>query len=257
MLLLGAWPVFGDMRAGMEAFRNKEYQKAFRELKAAAEAGQAEAQFDLGVLYAQGRGVQRDLTEATRWYRKAAEQGNAEAEFALGQMYSLGWGVPRDEADALRWLEMANDPDSTGPPTDWALVEGYGVAKDDKEAAHWYQLAAEKGHAEAQYNLGRLYATAKGVPRDEEQALRWVRAAATQGLAPAQAHFGMRYATGNGIAQDHRLAYLWLTLAFLRGDKSVEKLRTAEAAKLTPEQVAATEQAAQNWKPRMTPRAKL
>ena len=117
----------------MAAFRNKDYATAFREWKAAAEAGQAEAQFDLGLLYAQGLGVTRDMSEAGRWYRKAAEQGNAEAEFALGQMYSRGWGVPRDEADALRWLQMANSPDTEGPPTEWAVVEGYGVPQDQKQ----------------------------------------------------------------------------------------------------------------------------
>jgi hypothetical protein len=102
-----------------------------------------------------------------------------------------------------------------------------------------------------------LYATGQGVPRDQGQALHWVRAAASQGYAPGQARFGMRYATGNGIVQDHRLAYFWLTLAFLHGDKSQEKLRAAEATKLTPDVVAATEQAAQSWKPRVAPRAKI
>jgi TPR repeat protein len=256
-ILLGAGAAWADTAAGMQAFRNKDYQTAYREWKTAAEGGQAEAQFDLGVLYAQGLGVKRDLTEAASWYRKAAEQGNAEAEFALGQMYSRGWGVPRDEADAMRWMQMANDPVSDGPPTDWARVEGYGVEQDQKQAAYWYDLAAQKGHAEAQYNLARLYASGQGVPRDQEQALRWVRAAASQGYAPAQARFGMRYATGSGIQQDHRLAYFWLTLAYLHGDKSQEKLRTAEAAKLSPDVVTATEQSAQGWKPRVPQRAKL
>ena len=256
VFVLGAGAVWGDTAAGMQAFRNKDYQTAYREWKAAADAGQAEAEFDLGVLYAQGLGVGRDLNEAANWYRKAAEQGNAAAEFALGQMYSRGWGAPRDAADAMRWMQMANDPSSDGPPTDWTLIEGYGIAKDQKQAAYWYEKAAVQGHAEAQFNLARLYATGQGVPRDQEEALRWVRAAASQGYAPAQARFGMRYAEGNGIEQNHRLAYFWLTLAFLHGDKSVEKLRTAEAAKLTPDVAAATEHQAQNWKPRTAPQPK-
>jgi uncharacterized protein len=255
-LLFGAGCLWADTAAGTEAFRNGDYQKAFREWKAAADAGQAEAQFDLGVLYAQGRGVDRDLNEAARWYRQAAEQGNAEAQFALGQMYSRGWGVPRDEADALRWFQMATDPNSDGPPTDWAIVDGYGVQQDQRQAAYWYQEAAEQGHVEAQFNLGRLYATGQGVARDPEQALRWIRAAASQGYVPAEARFGMRYASGSGIGQDHRLAYFWLTLAFLRGDKSVEKVRAAEAAKLSPEVVATTDRAAQSWKPRIISRGK-
>jgi TPR repeat protein len=254
-ILLSVPAAWCDVAAGMQAFRNKDYQKAFHEWKVSADAGQAEAQFDLGLLYAQGLGVQRDLTVAASWYRKSAEQGNAEAEFALGQMYSRGWGVPRDQSDALRWLQMASDPDSEGPPSDWTVIEGYGMPQDDKQAAYWYQLAAEKGHAEAQYNLGRLYATGKGVAHDEEQALRWVRAAASQGLAPAQGRLGMRYATGNAIPQDNQKAYFWLTLAYLHGDKGNEKMRTAIAAKLPAADVASTEQAAQNWHPRKAPPA--
>ena len=243
-------PVWADTAAGIAAFRNKDYATAFREWKAAADAGQAEAQFDLGLLYAQGLGVKRDMGEAARWYRLAAEQGNAEAEFALGQMYSRGWGVPRDQADALRWMQMANTPETDGPPTEWAVVEGYGMAQDQKQAAYWYQLAAEKGHAEAQYNIARLYATGNGIPHDEEQAARWVRAAASQGYAPAQARLGIRYANGQGMQEDARRAYFWLTLAYLHGEKSVAKLRAAEAAKLKPDEASATELAAQNWKPR-------
>jgi TPR repeat protein len=256
ILLFGAGCTWADTAAGMEAFRNRDYQKAFREWKAAADAGEAEAQFDLGVLYAQGRGVERDLDEAARWYRQAAEQGNAAAQFALGQMYSRGWGMPRDESDALRWFQMANDPNSDGPPTDWAVIDGYGVQQDQQAAAYWYRQAAEQGHAEAQFNLGRLYATGQGVPRDQEEALRWIRAAASQGYLPAEVRFGIRYATGNGIGQDHQRAYFWLTLAFLRGEKSVEKIRAVEAAKLTPDVTAAMDRAAQNWKPRIIPRGR-
>jgi uncharacterized protein len=239
-----------DTAAGMGAFRNKDYSRAYKEWKTAAEAGQAEAQFDLGVLYAQGLGVPRDLSEAARWYSRAAEQGNAEAQFALGQMCSRGWGVPRDEADAMRWFQLANGNESDGSPTGWEAIQGYGTPQDPQKAAYWYRQAAEKGHAEAQFNLGRLYATGSGVPHDEEQATRWVRASASQGFAPAQARLGMRYAEGNGVTQDDRRAFFWLTLAYLHGEKRVEKLRGTVAAKLNPADVSAAEQAAQNWKPR-------
>jgi TPR repeat protein len=251
VLMSIAVPAFADTAAGLEAFKNKNYQRAYREWKAAAEAGHAEAQFDLGVLYAQGLGVPRDLTVAASWYLKSAEQGNPEAQFALGQMYSRGWGVPRDEADALRWFQMANSVDSDGPPTDWTVVEGYGVPQDPQRAAYWYHQAADKGHPEAQFNLARLYASGKGVKRDEEQAARWVSAAAAQGYAPAQANLGERYATGNGVVKSERRAYFWLTLALLHGDKSVQKMRSAEAANLKPADVTSQDRAAQNWKPRI------
>jgi uncharacterized protein len=256
VLLLTAVPAFADTAAGLAAFKLKNYELACREWKASADAGLAEAQFDLGVLYAQGLGVRRDLTEAANWYRKSAEQGNPEAEFALGQLYSRGWGVPRDEADAIRWFQMANSVESDGPPTDWSPVEGYGMPRDYKQAAYWYQRAADKNHPEAEFNLGRLYAGGNGVKRDQEQAARWISAAATQGFAPAMADLGGRYDTASGVAREGKLAYFWLTLAFLHGDKSVEKLRAAEAAKLSPAEVAVQDRAAQNWKPRMAAQPK-
>ena len=253
IVLLFTVGAFADTAAGVATFKSKDYQKAYQEWKAAAESGKAEAQFDLGLLYAQGLGVRRDLTEAARWYRASADQGNAEAEFALGQMYSRGWGVPRDEVDALRWLQMANSVDSDGPPTNWAAIEGYGEAKDAKQAVYWYRQAAEKGHPQAQFNLALLYAHGEGVKRDEEQAARWVSASASQGYAPALTEFGERYTTGRGVKQDDKRAYFWLTLAFLHGDRSVERQRSAEAAKMPPAEVAAQDHAAQNWKPRMSP----
>jgi len=253
VILLAVVPSFADTAAGLAAFKSKDYGKAFHEWKTAAEGGQAEAQFDLGVLYAQGLGVGRDLNEAASWYRKSAVQGNAEAQFALGQLYSRGWGIPRDTADAIRWFQIANSVDSDGPPTDWLVVDGFGAPQDEQQAAYWYWQAADNGHAEAQYSLGRLYATGKGVKRDEEQAARWISASAAQGYAPALSELGKRFAAGNGVDQNDKRAYFWLTLAFLHGDRSAEKTRSAEAAKLQPADISDQEHAAQNWKPRMAP----
>jgi uncharacterized protein len=251
VLLFCAAPTWADTQAGLDAFKNKDYQRAFREWRVSADAGMADAQFDLGVLYAHGLGVPQDLGEAERWYRQSAEQGYPDAEFALGEMYSRGWGAgARDQANAMRWLQLESSGDGM-PTADWDTVSDYGLPKDQKQAAYWYRLAAEKGLAEAQYSLGRLYATGKGVPHDEEQATAWVRSAASQGFPPAEARLGARYAAGKGTTQDDRLAYFWLTLAFLHGEKSAEKLRSAEAAKLKPADVNATDLQAQRWKPRM------
>jgi len=66
----------------------------FAETKKKAEAGDAEAQCVLGVMYANGKGVLKDDEEAVKWYRKAAVQGNAKAQFNLGIAYENGLGVP-------------------------------------------------------------------------------------------------------------------------------------------------------------------
>ena len=134
-------------------------------LRARAEQGDADAQRDLGVMYANGRGIPQDDVEAVRLYRLAAEQGNASAQSNLGFMYATGRGVPQDDAEAVRW----------------------------------WQLAAEQGHADAQYNLGVMYDDGRGVPQDDAEAVRWYRLAADQGQALAQYNLGVMYAVGRGV----------------------------------------------------------
>jgi TPR repeat protein len=73
----------------------------------AAEQGDTDAQYMLGILYSNGQGVPQDYVQAVLWYRKAAEQGNAQAQRMLGTAYGAGRGVPRDFAEAYFWLDVA------------------------------------------------------------------------------------------------------------------------------------------------------
>src|ERR1700678_3031156 len=86
---------FADTAAGTAAFKRGDIATAYREWKAAADAGDANAEVNLGLLYAAGKGVDRDLAEAMRLYGLAADQGNAQGQYRLGQMYSQGWGVAK------------------------------------------------------------------------------------------------------------------------------------------------------------------
>ena len=73
----------------------------------AAEQGVADAQFNLGVMYATGKGIPKNGTEAVRWFRMAAEQGDAKAQFNLGVMYyETGSGVPKDNVQAYAWVNI-------------------------------------------------------------------------------------------------------------------------------------------------------
>ena len=73
----------------------------------AAEQGEALAQFNLGLMYANGRGVLKDEAEAVRWFRLAAEQGEALAQSNLGAMYANGRGVLKDSVLAHMWFNIA------------------------------------------------------------------------------------------------------------------------------------------------------
>src|SRR4051812_31596336 len=83
---------------GVQAAKSGDYQTALTLLTPLAEAGEPQAEFTLGVLYANGYGVAKDPAVAARWYRRAADKGLAEAQNNLGALYSNGEGVPHDHA---------------------------------------------------------------------------------------------------------------------------------------------------------------
>jgi len=76
----------GSVQAGIRAYETKNYARAYEVWQPLAEAGEARAQFHLGALYFEGRGVPRDLTQARRWLRRALEQGQERARFLLGRV---------------------------------------------------------------------------------------------------------------------------------------------------------------------------
>ena len=80
-----------------------EEAKEFEKTKALAEKGDAKAQYNLGLMYFNGRGGKQDFKEAVKWHQKAADQGHAMAQYNLGNMYYNGWGVKQDFKEAVKW----------------------------------------------------------------------------------------------------------------------------------------------------------
>ena len=144
-----------------------------------AERGNSSAQYNLGVLYDNGRGVRKDYKEAVKWYRKAAEQGLAGAQNNLGVLYD----------------------------------NGQGVRKDYKEAVKWYRKSAEQGYSKAQSNLGMMYAKGKGVLQDYKEAVKWYRKSAEQGYSPSHYLLGVMYHNGTGVPKDYVMTLMYWNLA--------------------------------------------
>ena len=69
--------------------------------------GNAGAQFNLALCYRNGRGLEKNDTEAVQWYHKAAEQGYAEAQYNLGYCYLMGYGVKKNHPEAIKWFRKA------------------------------------------------------------------------------------------------------------------------------------------------------
>ena len=186
--------------------------------------GEAEAQFNLGVMYHTGEGVTQDYSEAVRWYQKAAKQGDAKAQFNLGVMYYHGEGVAEDKREAVRWYQkVAKQGDADAQYNlGWMYHTGEGVTQDYSEAVRWYQKAAKQGVANAQYNLGVMYRKGEGVAEDKREAVRWTRKAAEQGVANAQYNLGLMHYHGEGVTEDKREAVRWYQKVAKQGDADAQ-----------------------------------
>ena len=86
---------------------SQDYAKAAEWFRKSAEQGNADAQYNLGIMYGTGMGISQDYAKAVEWYRKSAEQGNADAQYNLGCMYENGRGVSRDYAKAVEWYRKS------------------------------------------------------------------------------------------------------------------------------------------------------
>ena len=80
-----------------------------KEIFKLANQGNAAAQLNLGVMYAKGKGVRQDYTQARQWFEKAASQGDELAQYNLGVMYNKGLGVRQDIKRAKEYFGQACD----------------------------------------------------------------------------------------------------------------------------------------------------
>ena len=143
-----------------------------------AEQGNADGQYNLGIMYTKGQGITQDDKKAVKWYRKSAEQGNADAQYNLGVMYD----------------------------------NGQGVTQDYKKAVKWYRKSAEQGTADAQSNLGAMYANGQGITQDYVMAKMLWNIAAAKGHETALKNRDLiaKNMTSSQIEKAQDLANQWM-----------------------------------------------
>ena len=152
ILFLFSALVQADYESANAALKAGDYEIAFNEFQSLSEAGNAEAQNKLAMMYQRGIGIPQDPAEALKWYRRAADDGYTFAQYNLGAMYQKGVCIQQDSPEALKW----------------------------------YRKAAEQGVTEAQYNLGIMYFSGDGIPKDVIHAYTWVDVAALGGNESAR-----------------------------------------------------------------------
>lgn len=178
-----------------------------------------------------------DVARARQIWETLANAGDAQAMNNLGVIYDQGTGLDPDIGRALYWFAMAaNNGNAAGMNNYGRLLEqGRGIAENPAEAARWFDAAARLGQPEAQFNIGFLYEHGRGVPQNDQAAAAWYSRAASMRQREALARLGHFYHVGRGVEQNSARATLLLYGAAMDGSeqaiKELEEMSREQAPK--------------------------
>lgn len=138
-----------EFSAAMNDFSAGNHQAATTVWNTLALQGHVSAQFNLGIAYATGSGVDLDLADAARWWREAAYQGHTDAQYNLGLLYAEGKGVPQSSTQAAMWWYMAAIGGDPAAQFQLGALAALSDTPNLAEAAFWWSLSASQGFSEA------------------------------------------------------------------------------------------------------------
>ncbi|OQW33498.1 MAG: hypothetical protein A4E19_03650 [Nitrospira sp. SG-bin1] len=142
-----------------------------------AQAGDPNAQNELGILYSEGRGLPENYSEAKDWFKKAAHQGHAGAQVNLGTLYSLGRGAPYSDHMALFWFQKAAEQRNALAFAKLGMMyeRGRAVPQSLIEAHMWYNLSVAYGEKRAAASRDAVASqmTASQIAEAEDRAKKW------------------------------------------------------------------------------------
>lgn len=201
------------------------------DLRSKAEAGDPVAQYEVGIMYANGRGVTQNNIEAVKWWRKSADQGHAAAQYKLGTSCHIGDGTPLDYMEAAKWYGKAAFQGHFDAQKYLGIMylNGLGVPQDRITSEKWFGEWAKKAAPKDFYELAELlggeviFLEAPNVPQNSQLAAKWYLHAALLGHVPAQRELGVLYSKGVGVPINLEEAYSWLNLASVEDEDSKTK----------------------------------
>lgn len=171
-----------------------------------AAQGDAQAQYQLGLAYRNGKGVKKNLTEAASWFAIAAGNGEKDAAIELAKAHEQGAGVERDLHQAAQWWFRAADLGDAAAKS--RFLELFLAGETDQiggtVGAGWLEAVAVTGNIDATLALGEAYEMGEGLPADPAKARRWYLEAAYANNAEAKFRLGRMLLTKPGA---WRLAY--------------------------------------------------
>ncbi|MCU7800131.1 MAG: SEL1-like repeat protein [gamma proteobacterium symbiont of Lucinoma myriamae] len=166
------------------------------------------AQYSIGLLYDQGKGVIKDPKQALKYLQLAAKQGLPAAQYYLGVKYSAGLDVTKDPHKARQLLIQAAQQDHLQAQFHVATLyaRGEGGPQDQHQATYWFNKASENGYGPAQHSLASRYLTGKGTDLDLDRGIFWLKKAADQHDTDALRDLGFMYFQGMGVDKNYQQA---------------------------------------------------
>jgi len=165
-----------------------------------------------------------NYAKALRLYLAAAERGNAEAQFVVGGMFFKGLGTDPDQLKAFKWLRKAEQQGKTSPEAlaiiGSMFLQGVGVPQNYLKAKKYFHRAADQGNVMAKKNLAFIYYNGLGEDPDFAKALALYTEVALQGDNAAQNNVGLMHVNGLGTDVDRVKGYAWYSLAASQGNTS-------------------------------------
>ncbi len=191
----------------------KDEKKAVDWFRKSANQSDMYGQYNLGLMYKQGKGVKRDYQQAFKWFSRAAEQGNEKAMTALGNMYDDGTGVEKDEFKAAEWyVKAAEKGDLIGQCNAAGIFTHPTTIKKNYHNARVLLEYCLKGNPDDDCCLDRmadLYSNGWGVEKDSKKAHELRTKAATNGSVVGMYMLGRDFDYGIGVAKDPKAAIDW------------------------------------------------
>lgn len=205
-----------NFQEALRLIENQNYSEGISLFKSLAASGKPEAQYELGSLYSNGLGVDKNLTEAFKWFKLSAEQGFYKAQHELGVSYLRGYGVKQKISESMKWFQLAAEQGNPGSHYQIGYIYYY-VKKDYLKAKNFFLFASEHGIAGAEVHLGHMYANGIGVEQDYSLAFKWFERAAKKNNPTAQYRLAQLHLGGRGTVLDENKAEKWFTLSAENG----------------------------------------
>lgn len=260
LFMLSAPPALASIDEALQAMKEKDYNFAASEFnRLITEENNAEAMYNLALMYEQGLGLVTDEAEYMRLLRQSAEAGYDKAALKLGTLYYSGKnGLAKSYPEAYKWFKAAADKGNFTAQYNVGMMTEQGVGdvvqKDLVKAFQYYLKSGKQGYYLAQNALGRMYVEGVGTTQNYARGMAWYRLAADQGHVDSQMKLAELFANINVKGLPYNLAYAHvyynIVAAYAKSPYREQAINERDSLiqKMQVEEIQAAQQIAQSWK---------